>query len=87
MSIRKFYPVRNHDGFLYILGTYSFSDLRMSGLGYDCCFLKRIPGPKVIKIFSCSTQLRLKFILLINVKMNANNFWHLRHFNINKQDK
>ena len=28
-----------------------------------------IPGPEVIKPFSCSTQLRLKFILLINVKM------------------
>ena len=27
------------------------------------------PGPKVIKLFSCSTQLSLKFILLINVKM------------------
>ena len=26
-------------------------------------------GPEVIKRFSCSTQLRLKFILLINVKM------------------
>ena len=26
-------------------------------------------GPKVIKLFSCSIQLRLKFILLINVKM------------------
>ena len=26
-------------------------------------------GPKVRKHFSCSTQLRLKFILLINVKM------------------
>ena len=25
--------------------------------------------PQVIKLFSCSTQLRLKFILLINVKM------------------
>ena len=29
----------------------------------------RIPGPEVIKLFSCSTQLSLKFILLINVKM------------------
>ena len=29
----------------------------------------RPPGPEVIKLFSCSTQLRLKFILLINVKM------------------
>ena len=28
-----------------------------------------IPGSKVIKLFSCSAQLRLKFILLINVKM------------------
>ena len=26
-------------------------------------------GPKVIKLFSCSTQLSIKFILLINVKM------------------
>ena len=28
-----------------------------------------ISGFEVIKLFSCSTQLRLKFILLINVKM------------------
>ena len=27
------------------------------------------PGPEVIKLFSCSTQLSMKFILLINVKM------------------
>ena len=26
-------------------------------------------GPEVIKLFSCSTQLSKKFILLINVKM------------------
>ena len=26
-------------------------------------------GPEVIKLFSCSTQLRMKFLLLINVKM------------------
>ena len=25
------------------------------------------PGPEVIQLFSCSTQLRLKFIMLINV--------------------
>ena len=30
--------------------------------------LKR-PGPEVIKLFPCSTQLSMKFILLINVKM------------------
>ena len=29
----------------------------------------RQPGAKVIKLFSCSTQLSMKFILLINVKM------------------
>ena len=28
-----------------------------------------MPGPEVIKLFSCSTLLRLKFILLVNVKM------------------
>ena len=27
------------------------------------------PGPEVIKLFSCSTQLSMKFVLLINVKM------------------
>ena len=26
-------------------------------------------GPEVIKLFSCSTQLSMKFIMLINVKM------------------
>ena len=26
-------------------------------------------GPKVIKLYSCSTQLSTKFIMLINVKM------------------
>ena len=26
-------------------------------------------GPEVIKLFSCSTQLSIKFFLLINVKM------------------
>ena len=31
--------------------------------------LIHVPGPEVIKLFSCSAQLRLKFILLINVKM------------------
>ena len=27
------------------------------------------PGPEVIKLFSCSTQLSMKFVLLIDVKM------------------
>ena len=30
---------------------------------------KKIHGPEVIKLFSCSTQLSMKFIMLINVKM------------------
>ena len=29
------------------------------------------PGPGVIKLFQCSTQLSTKFILLINVKMST----------------
>ena len=32
-------------------------------------YCRKSPGPKVIKLFSFSTQLSLKFILLINVKM------------------
>ena len=31
--------------------------------------IREIPGPKVVELFSCSAQLRLKSILLINVKM------------------
>ena len=27
------------------------------------------PGPEVLKLFPCSTQLSMKFILLMNVKM------------------
>ena len=27
------------------------------------------PGPEVIKLFSCSTQLSMKFALLINLKL------------------
>ena len=30
---------------------------------------KYYPGPEVVKLFSCSTQLSTKFILLINFKM------------------
>ena len=36
-----------------------------------CKFLGVRSGSKVIKLFSCSTQLSLKFILLINVKMST----------------
>ena len=39
--------------------------------------------PEVMTLFSGTTQLRLKFIVLINVK-NANNCWH---FNIYLQVK
>ena len=41
----------------------------MAGTNYNSVNYKFIPGPEVIKLFSCSAQLRLKFILLINVKM------------------
>ena len=33
------------------------------------CFADYIPGPEVIKLFPCSTQLSTRFILLVNVKM------------------
>ena len=31
--------------------------------------IKKYPGPEVIIFFSCSTQLNMRFFLLINVKM------------------
>ena len=36
---------------------------------FQDCLLIPGPGHKVIKLFLCSAQLRLKFILLINIKM------------------
>ena len=36
---------------------------------FDSGFDMRKPGPEVTKLFSCSTQLSMEFILLINVKM------------------
>ena len=39
----------------------------MLGWTHGCLSIK--PGPEVIILISCSAQLRLKFILLINVKM------------------
>ena len=34
-------------------------------------FITSGPGPEVLKFFSCSAQLSMHFILLINVKMSA----------------
>ena len=41
------------------------------GFTVSLCATKRTPGPEAITLFSCSTQLRLKFSLLINVEMPA----------------
>ena len=37
------------------------------------CFQDFQPGPRVIKLFSCSTQLSMKFKMLINIKIAKNN--------------
>ena len=42
--------------------------MRHAHAGKICPCIRR-PGSEVIKLFSCSAQPRLKFILLINVKM------------------
>ena len=34
-------------------------------------FITSRPGPEVLKLFSCSTQLSMQFILLINVKLST----------------
>ena len=49
-------------------------------------------GPEVIKLFSCSTQLSIKFVLLINLKLLTNsNFFLLNmteheNFSANKYE-
>ena len=35
----------------------------------NICYSFNWAGPEVIKLFSCSAQLSMKFVLLINVKM------------------
>ena len=57
-----------HNNFLMVVATYAFccdSTLQLCFMLYHLI----TPGPEVIKLFSCSAQLRKKFILLINVKM------------------
>ena len=36
---------------------------------YSCSMNVPKQGPEVLKLFSCSTQLSMKFFMLINVKM------------------
>ena len=43
--------------------------------------INRIPGPEVIKLFSCSTQLSLKFVQLINLKLQT--LVHVNSFLLN----
>ena len=42
---------------------------RLSFVDHENSFITSEPGPEVIKLFSCSTQLSMKFFLFINVKM------------------
>ena len=42
---------------------------KVHGVSNDIGLVARKPGPEVMKLFPCSTQLSTKFILLINVKM------------------
>ena len=50
------------------VGKISASD-RSSSVRLDQQAIANSTGPEVIKLFSCSTQLSMKFFLLINVKM------------------
>ena len=42
---------------------------RLGGLSLSRKSVVTLTDPKVIKLFSCSTQLSMKFFLLIHVKM------------------
>ena len=43
--------------------------ISLSSISGDDSLIRNLPGPDVIKLFPCSTQLSMKFFLLINVKM------------------
>ena len=47
--------------------------MQLKGLIYKkIVYTKLKPGPKVIKLFSCSTQLSMKFQMLIKTKILTN---------------
>ena len=50
-------------------GEATLSLFSVVGIMLKNLLLKKQPGPEVIKLFSCSIQLSMKFFLLINVKM------------------
>ena len=52
----KVYPYTSNNSFIFVLRKSSIYGHKTS-------------GPEVIKLFSCSTQLSMKFFLLINVEM------------------
>ena len=61
-----------HKGFLYKFQTTGNSGSLLHWFTDDFHNRKRRvvrPGPEVIKLFSCSTQMSMKFSLLINMKM------------------
>ena len=41
----------------------------------DHIIIKQNTGPKVIKVFSCSSQLSMKFQMLIHIKILRNSFF------------
>ena len=76
----EYYKTLKFDGYLICdIGgkarntkAYVRKHLTLNRLAYEALSrlrYKRDPGPEVIKLFSCSTQLSMEFFLLIKVKM------------------
>ena len=67
--IKRSFPTCSFHGLVYLIYFRGVSS-EVTGLfaNYSDHTLKR-SGPKVMKHFSCSTQLSMKFILPINIKM------------------
>ena len=55
--------------FKFLWSTFIAERLCISASKTVFLYIDTIPGPEVIKLFPCSTQLSMKFFLLINVKM------------------
>ena len=82
-----------------ILAFISRINVLLSWVEHEKSFIALRPGREVIKLFSYSTRLRTKFILVINVKMPTNminttfgrlkarNFFIWRHFSFYEQLK
>ena len=62
-------PTNSDESFIVGVVTELRFNVPVNNISISSEFVEPLPGPEVIKLFPCSTQLSMTFFLLINVKM------------------